>query len=186
MQLPAQFGKYLLEEYLGGGMSHVYRARNPLINQTVVVKILTDEASADPNAKARFLEEARTVASVSHDNIIRMYDYGEDAQGHPFMVMEYLEGADLASLIKSGRTGELRRKLRIAAQIAAALEHIHSQDPPIVHRDIKPHNIHVNPDGKIKLMDFGIAKARDLALTGTGLTLERPSTWRPSRCWAAA
>jgi serine/threonine-protein kinase len=181
MQLPAQFGKYLLEEYLGGGMSRVYRARNPLINQTVVVKILTDEASADPNAKARFLEEARTVASVSHDNIIRMYDYGEDAQGHPFMVMEYLEGADLASLIKSGRTGQLRDKLRIAAQIAAALEHIHSQDPPIVHRDIKPHNIHVNPDGKIKLMDFGIAKARDLALTGTGLTLGTPFYMAPEQ-----
>jgi len=181
MQLPAQFGKYLLEEYLGGGMSHVYRARNPLINQTVVVKILTEEASADPNAKARFLEEARTVASVSHDNIIRMYDYGEDAQGRPFMVMEYLEGADLASLIKSGRTGQLRDKLRIAAQIAAALEHIHSQDPPIVHRDIKPHNIHVNPDGKIKLMDFGIAKARDLALTGTGLTLGTPFYMAPEQ-----
>jgi len=181
MQLPAQFGKYLLEEYLGGGMSRVYRARNPLINQTVVVKILTDEASADPNAKARFLEEARTVASVSHDNIIRMYDYGEDAQGRPFMVMEYLEGADLASLIKSGRTGELRDKLRIALQIAAALEHIHSQNLPIVHRDIKPHNIHVNPDGKIKLMDFGIAKARDLALTGTGLTLGTPFYMAPEQ-----
>lgn len=181
MELPAQFGKYELEKYLGGGMSQVYRARNPLIGQTVVVKILGGAASKDPNAKARFLEEARMVASVSHDNIIRIYDFGEDAEGHPFMVMEYLQGQDLRSLIKSGQVGDLESKLQIAIQAARALEHIHAQDPPIIHRDIKPENLHINPDGKLKLMDFGIAKARDLSLTGAGLTLGTPYYMAPEQ-----
>jgi len=181
MELPAQFGKYELEKFLGGGMSQVYRARNKLIGQTVVVKILGGAASKDPNAKARFLEEARMVASVSHDNIIRIYDFGEDAQGHPFMVMEYLQGQDLRSLIKSGQLGDLESKLNIGIQIARAIEHIHSQNPPIIHRDIKPENVHINPDGKAKLMDFGIAKARDLSLTGVGLTLGTPYYMAPEQ-----
>jgi len=181
MELPAQFGKYELEKFLGGGMSQVYRARNTMIGQTVAVKILGGPASKDPNAKVRFLEEARMVASVSHDNIIRIYDFGEDAQGRPFMVMEYLQGQDLRSLIKSGQVGDLESKLDIAIQTARALEHIHSQNPPIIHRDIKPENLHINPDGKVKLMDFGIAKARDLSLTGAGLTLGTPYYMAPEQ-----
>src|ERR1039458_3172425 len=109
MQLPARIGKYELEEFLGGGMSHVYRARDTVIGRTVA-------------------------GNISHDNILGIYDFGEDDQQRPFMVMEYLKGEDLGHAIKGGHTGELRDKLRIALQIARALEYIHTRK--IIHREI--------------------------------------------------
>ena len=98
MDHPKRIGKYELREFLGGGMSHVYKAWDTVMNRTVAVKILTDEAAADPDAKARFLREAQTAGSLSHDNIIRVYDYGEE-DGCPYMVMEFLEGEGLREAI---------------------------------------------------------------------------------------
>src|SRR5579859_198017 len=92
MQLPANIGKYELEEFLGGGMSHVYRARDTVIGRTVAVKILTEAGCQDAEAKARFLAEARMAGNISHDNVLSIYDFGEDEQQHPFMVMEFLRG----------------------------------------------------------------------------------------------
>jgi len=162
-------------------MSRVYRARNTLIGQTVVVKVLTEEGSADQEARARFLEEARTLGNITHDNIIRVYDYGEDEQGHPYMVMEFLQGEDLGALIAQGRTGGLTEKLQVMLQVARALEHIHSLTPQIIHRDIKPANIRVTPSGTAKLMDFGIAKRQDLALTRPGMTAGSPYYMAPEQ-----
>ncbi|MGE5568096.1 MAG: bifunctional serine/threonine-protein kinase/formylglycine-generating enzyme family protein [Rhodospirillales bacterium] len=178
MQLPARIGKYQLETYLGGGMSRVYRARDTVIDRTVVVKILTEQAARDPEAKARFLQEARVAGKIAHDNIVRVYDFGEQ-DGQTFMVMEYLEGEDLSSLIKSARTGDLHRKLTIALQTASALEHIHAHK--IIHRDIKPDNIHVTPGGVAKLMDFGIAKSQDISLTRPGYTMGTPYYMAPEQ-----
>ncbi|MGO9097484.1 MAG: bifunctional serine/threonine-protein kinase/formylglycine-generating enzyme family protein [Bryobacteraceae bacterium] len=178
MQLPASVSKYELQEYLGGGMSRVYRARDTVIGRTVAVKILTEEACKDPEAKARFLQEARVAGNISHDNIIRVYDFGEEA-GRPFMVMEYLRGEDLRSLIKTNRTGDLHCKLTLAMQLARALEHIHTQK--IVHRDIKPENIQVTTAGVVKLMDFGIAKSENTALTRPGFTLGTPYYMAPEQ-----
>ena len=84
MELPARIGKYELEEFLGGGMSHVYRARDTVIGRTVAVKILTEAGCQDGEAKARFLAEARMAGNISHDNIISIYDFGEDEKHHPF------------------------------------------------------------------------------------------------------
>jgi serine/threonine protein kinase len=84
MQLPARLGKYELIEFLGGGMSHVYRAKDTVIGRTVAVKILTPEGCADSETKERFLQEARMTGNISHDNIISIYDFGED-QGRPFL-----------------------------------------------------------------------------------------------------
>jgi len=162
-------------------MSRVYRARNTLIGQTVVVKVLTEEGSADQEARTRFLEEARTLGNITQDNIIRVYDYGEDEQGHPYMVMEFLQGEDLGALIAQGRTGGLTEKLQVMLQVARALEHIHSLTPQIIHRDIKPANIRVTPSGTAKLMDFGIAKRQDLALTRPGMTAGSPYYMAPEQ-----
>jgi serine/threonine-protein kinase len=179
MQLPARIGKYSLEEFLGGGMSHVYRARDTVIGRTVAVKILTEAGCQDEEAKARFLAEARMAGNISHDNILGIYDFGEDHQHRPFMVMEFLKGEDLSHAIKSGRTGELRDKLRIALQIARALEYIHSRK--IIHRDIKPDNVHVGSSGVVKLMDFGIAKTEGLQMTRAGYVLGTPYYMAPEQ-----
>jgi eukaryotic-like serine/threonine-protein kinase len=179
MELPARIGKYELEEFLGGGMSHVYRARDTVIGRTVAVKILTEAGCQDAEAKARFLAEARMAGNISHDNIISIYDFGEDEKQHPFMVMEFLRGEDLRHAIKNGHTGDLRNRLRLALQVARALEYIHTQK--IVHRDIKPENVHVTTAGVVKLMDFGIAKTEGLAMTRAGYVLGTPYYMAPEQ-----
>jgi serine/threonine protein kinase len=178
MENPKRIGKYEIEEYLGGGMSHVYKARDTVIGRTVAIKILTPAGVADPEAKARFLREARMAGSMAHDNIMSVYDFGED-EGHPFMVMEFLRGEDLRSAIKNGRTGDLQQQLQIALQAAKALDYIHQQK--ITHRDIKPENIHINTSGRVKLMDFGVAKSDELSLTRPGFTMGTPYYMAPEQ-----
>ncbi len=178
MELPANIGKYELLEFLGGGMSHVYRARDTAIGRQVAIKILTPEACQDPEAKARFLQEARMAGNIEHENIIRIHDYGEE-QGRPFIVMEFLVGEDLRHAIRDKHTGDVANRLRIALDIARALEYIHSQK--IIHRDIKPDNVHIDRSGKVKLMDFGIAKAEGLHLTRTGFAVGTPYYMSPEQ-----
>src|SRR5690242_19833160 len=114
MDLPARIGKYELEEFLGGGMSHVYRARDTVIGRTVAVKILTEQGCADEETRARFLAEARMAGNLSHDHILNIYDFGEDDHKRPYMVMEFLRGEDLRNAIRYARTGDIQNKLRIA------------------------------------------------------------------------
>jgi eukaryotic-like serine/threonine-protein kinase len=179
VQLPARIGKYELEEFLGGGMSHVYRARDTVIGRTVAVKILTEAGCQDAEAKARFLAEARMAGNIEHENIISIFDFGEDDQRRPFMVMEFLRGEDLHHAIKNGHTGDLKNKLKIALQVARALEYIHEQK--IIHRDIKPENVQITANGAVKLMDFGIAKAQGLAMTRAGYVLGTPYYMAPEQ-----
>jgi serine/threonine protein kinase len=179
LQLPARIGKYELEQYLGGGMSHVYKARDTVIGRTVAVKILTDQGCADAEAKARFLQEARMAGNISHDNCLSIYDFGEDDQKHPFMVMEFLKGEDLRHAIRDGHLPDAKTKLKIALQSARALEYIHTLK--IIHRDIKPENIHITTNGVVKLMDFGIAKTEGLSMTRTGYVLGTPYYMAPEQ-----
>ena len=174
--LPSTLGKYELLEFLGGGMSHVYRARDTMIGRIVVVKILT--AQADDEAKARFLHEARIAGNFQHENIVSVFDYGEH-DGLPFLVMEFLKGEDLRAALRKGHAGTLANRLRIAADVASALHYVH--EGGIVHRDIKPENIHVDPNGRVKLMDFGIAKTADLSLTRTGMAMGTPYYMAPEQ-----
>ena len=160
-------------------MSHVYRARDTIIGRAVAVKILTEAGCEDAEVKDRFLAEARMAGNISHDNVLSIYDFGEDDQHHPFMVMELLKGEDLRHAIKNGRTGELKDKLKIAIQIARALEYVHSQK--IIHRDIKPENVNLSPTGVVKLMDFGIAKTQGLQMTQAGFVLGTPYYMSPEQ-----
>jgi eukaryotic-like serine/threonine-protein kinase len=178
MEHPFRIGKYEVEQYLGGGMSRVYRAKDSVLGRRVALKILADSVASDPEAKARFLQEARLASSIAHENIIAVYDFGE-ADGRPFLVMEFLEGESLRDAIEKRRTGDFARRLQIALQVGRAIGHIHLKK--IVHRDIKPENIHLDPLGRAKLMDFGIAKSDGTRLTKTGFTLGTPYYMSPEQ-----
>src|ERR1051326_4024405 len=176
--LPARISKYELLEFLGGGMSHVFRATDTVLGRTVAIKILTPAGVADPDTKARFLHEARTASSISHENILAVYDFGEEA-GAPYMVMEFLRGRTLRAAIQEHRLPDLAMKLRIALQVARALDYVHQHQ--IIHRDVKPENINIDDSGRAKLMDFGIAKAVDLSLTQPGYVLGTPYYMAPEQ-----
>ncbi len=178
MQHPSRIGKYEVEEYLGGGMSRVYRAKDSVLGRLVALKVLAESGASDPEAKARFLQEARLASSIAHENIIAVYDFGEEA-GLPFMVMEFLEGESLRDAIEKRRTGDFARRLQIALQVGRAIGHIHLKK--IVHRDIKPENIHLDPLGRAKLMDFGIAKPEGTRVANTGFTVGTPYYMSPEQ-----
>ena len=117
--------------------------------------------------------------NISHDNVLSIYDFGEDEQGHPFMVMEFLRGENLRHAIQNGNTGDLKGKLKIALQVARALGYVHTQK--VIHRDIKPDNVHINTAGVVKLMDFGIAKTEGLQMTRAGFVLGTPYYMAPEQ-----
>jgi len=178
MQLPVRFGKYELQQFLGGGMSHVFRSVDTVIGRQVAVKILTDEGCRDIEAKERFLHEARISGTIQHDHIVTIFDYGEE-QGHPFIVMEFLRGGDLRDAMRKGSAGDLLNRLRIAAETAAAFEYVHQRG--IIHRDIKPENIFIEESGRAKIMDFGISKAAGFNLTKAGNTMGTPFYMSPEQ-----
>lgn len=179
MDFPKTIGKYELLEFLGGGMSHVFRARDSVIGRTVALKILTEQGCADQDVRSRFLLEARMAGNLAHDNVIRIYEFGEDERQRPYMVMEFLHGEDLRHAMRNGHTGALRDKIRIALEIAKALGYIHTQN--IIHRDVKPENVHISDAGVVKLMDFGIAKTEGLSMTKAGFVLGTPYYMAPEQ-----
>jgi serine/threonine protein kinase len=178
MEIPANVGKYELLEFLGGGMSHVYRARDTVIERPVVVKLLTMEACQNHEAKARFLHEAKLAGNIQHENIVSVFDFGEH-EGRPYIVMEYLKGEDLRDAIGEAHTGSLIDRMKTALALAEALEYVNGLG--IVHRDIKPENVHISQSGRVKLMDFGIAKTVDLSLTKTGMAMGTPYYMAPEQ-----
>jgi serine/threonine-protein kinase len=163
-------GRYRLVELLGqGGMATIFRGHDNQLGRDVAVKLLRPEYGRDPDFGSRFRQEAKNAASLNHPNIVAVYDYGQDEAG-PFIVMELVEGEDLASIIR--RSGALppRQAARIVAETARALEAAHSRG--IVHRDVKPGNILISRDGRVKVTDFGIARAvAEAQMTLPGTTL---------------
>jgi len=138
-----------------GGMGEVYRARDTKLGREVAIKILPAEVAQDPERTARFAREARTLASLQHGNIASIYGF-EDVDDVRFLVMELVEGEDLAQRLAAGAV-PVDQALRIAAQIAAGLEDAHEKG--IIHRDLKPANVQVMRDGTVKILDFGLARA---------------------------
>jgi serine/threonine-protein kinase len=178
MNLPARVGKYQLEEYLGGGMAEVYRAVDCVLHRTVAFKVLSRNSRGDASVRQRFLMEARLGSQVSHPNIVRTLDYSEEGDA-PYLVLEFLRGRSLGKLIQDGAAGNWQNRVRIGIDAARALEHIHSLG--IIHRDIKPDNIHVDEKGGVRLIDFGIAKADDLSMTQPGMVIGTPFYMPPEQ-----
>jgi eukaryotic-like serine/threonine-protein kinase len=162
-------GRYRLERVLGtGGMATVWLARDERLGRPVAAKILSDTLAADPTYLRRFRREARLAAGLSHPNLVKVYDFGGDGD-RPYLAMEYVKGGSLADRISAGTAPELDAS-RLARELLEALDHIH--DAGIVHRDVKPGNVLIAPDGTAKLTDFGIAQPEDATrLTSTGLVV---------------
>jgi serine/threonine protein kinase len=163
--------RYELEELVGtGGMSSVYKARDRLLERNVALKVLHPHYSDDAEYVERFRREARAVAQLSHPHIVTVIDRGEDG-GQQFIVFEFIDGENLKQLI--GRIGPLpvRRAVELALEIADALAFAH--DHGLVHRDVKPQNVLLTPDGDAKVTDFGIARSLDVeqGVTQTGTVL---------------
>ena len=146
----------ILEKVGSGGMADVYKAKCHRLNRYVAIKILKAEYAQDKNFVQKFRGEAQSAAGLSHPNIVNVYDVGED-NGLYFIVMELVEGITLKRFIERKGRLEVREAVGIAIQIAQGMEAAHAKH--IIHRDIKPQNIIISREGKVKVTDFGIAKA---------------------------
>ena len=161
-------GRYRVERVLGGGaMAKVVLARDAELGRAVAVKVLDESLATDESFRARFSREARLAASLSHPNLVTVFDAGE-AEGRPYIVMEYVEGLTLEERLRNDGPLPPEEVRRVALQVCAGLEHAHAHG--LVHRDLKPGNLIERTDGTVKIADFGIARgdgATELTEAGT-------------------
>lgn len=149
--------RYHLQGQLGsGGMAMVYRARDLMLERPVAVKVLREDFSRDPNFRSRFRDEAKAVANLSHPNIVTIHDFGLH-ENRLFIVMEYVPGTDLQEILKRRGRLIISEAVSIILQACAGIGYAHESG--LVHCDIKPQNLLVNPSGQVKVLDFGIARA---------------------------
>lgn len=162
-------GRYTVQDKIGiGGMATVYRGLDNVLGRTVAIKTMLPQYAADPSFAARFKQEAQAAAALQSPYIVGVYDWGKDNDTY-YIIMEYLRGTDLKSGIRKHGALDCRKVAQIGSQICQALSVAHKHD--IIHRDIKPQNIMVQPDGNIKVMDFGIARAKNSHLTADNSVL---------------
>ena len=166
-----------------GGMGEVWRATDRVLGRQVAVKVLKTEYADDPTFRSRFETEARNAAALHHPNVASVFDFGElPGEGHPqpYLVMELVPGEPLSALLRGGERMPAETAADLVAQAADAVEAAHALG--IVHRDMKPANLLVTPDGTVKITDFGIARAADaVALTQTGQVIGTPQYLSPEQ-----
>jgi len=164
-----KIGKYEIVAELGqGGMGVVYKARDPYIGRLVALKTITPELVSDPEILKRFYREAQSAGTLQHPNIVTIYDLGE-ADGRPYIAMEFVEGESLQSIINRRARIPLAAKLKLVQQFCEGLGHAHKHG--FVHRDVKPANILVTNDGNVKVVDFGVVRLESTNFTKTGMFL---------------
>ncbi len=174
-----KFGAYQILSPLGaGGMGEVYRARDTRLGREVAIKVLPGNVCPDRRRIERFEQEARSASALNHPNIVTIYELGE-VDGTSYIAMELVEGEAVRELLASGSI-PLPKVIQIAAQIADGLAKAHSAG--IVHRDLKPENVMVSRDGLVKILDFGVAKARSVRVRRRLDT--RPLQTLPGTVWA--
>jgi serine/threonine protein kinase len=178
-QQPSRLGHYDILAVIGkGGMGEVYRARDTKLTRDVAIKVLPPHFVDDSDRVTRFRREATLLASLNHPHIAQIYGVEDSGDTH-YLVMELVPGITLAERLRTGPV-EIEEALRICSQIAEALEHAHEKN--IVHRDLKPANVELSPEGRIKVLDFGLAKAfaegasDSLPLTSNSPTMSAAAT----------
>jgi serine/threonine protein kinase len=180
-------GRYVVKARLGrGGMGTVYRAHDTALEEDVALKVMAPESDLDPDMARRFRSEIRLARRIAHRNVCRIYEYGEDA-GRRFISMELIDGTDVRRLLRERGALAPVDAYDIAIQVARGLEAIH--EAGIIHRDLKTPNIMRDGDGRVKVMDFGIAKrlerdASSTGLTGTGHVVGTPDYMSPEQARA--
>ena len=174
-------GRYELTHLIArGGMAQVYRAMDRQLERPVALKVLFPELSVDRTFVERFRREAQAAANLSHPNIVPVFDWGED-DGSYFIVMEYVQGRPLSAVLRDPQRMPPRQIATIGAGVAAALAFAHRHG--VVHRDVKPGNILITPDGDVKVTDFGIARAMNTeeSLTQTGAVMGTAAYFSPEQ-----
>lgn len=180
--LAAMLPQYQIEALIGrGGMGVVYKGRQASLKRAVAIKLLPAELSANAEFISRFEREAQTLASLSHQGIVAIFDFGQTSEGHLYFVMEFVDGTDLAHVLHGQRLNS-SHALELTIQICEALHYAH--DMGVVHRDIKPANVLITQDGRAKLADFGLARPLSTAntqLTATNAVMGTPDYMAPEQ-----
>jgi serine/threonine protein kinase len=173
-------GRYVLDEPIGaGGYCEVWRAADTVLTRQVAVKLLHPGYASHGEALARFKAEARHAGALSHENVARVYDFGEPTDGQSYLVMELVDGPSLADVLARGPLG-VRPTMDMVAQVAAGLQAAHTAG--LIHRDVKPANILFTSEGSVRITDFGIAHAVGSApITSTGMVMGTPGYIAPER-----
>src|SRR5687767_1600314 len=182
-QMPQTIGRYQIQDSVGfGAMGAVYRAFDPLIKRTLAIKtIRLDIPRQSPQYKSfieRFYHEARISGTLSHPNIVTLFDIGEEG-GLPYLAMEFVEGETIASILDRGVKFKPERVISLVSQIASAVDYAHGKG--VIHRDIKPSNLILYEGDRVKVTDFGIAKLIDTEMTQSGTLMGTPSYMSPEQ-----
>jgi serine/threonine-protein kinase len=176
--MPASIGRYRIVDRLGkGAMGVVYSAHDSLMERSVAIKVMMTDLEDDPETSTRFYREARAAGQLVHPNIITIFDMGED-DGRPFIVMELL--ATRSASAKGAEAADIETKIELMLQICAGLHAAHAAG--IFHRDVKPGNLLVRPNGELKIVDFGIARLASSNMTASGLIVGTPDYMSPEQC----
>jgi serine/threonine protein kinase len=183
-----RLGNHRIVSRIGkGGMGEVYLAENPKIDRRAAIKVLHARAEADPDTVKQFFDEARAANRVHHQGIVDIYDYGHDPEVGPYLVMEYLEGRSLGQRIRRDGALPVEDAVSILGDVASVLEAVHRHG--LVHRDLKPDNVFLASDGRVKVLDFGVAmlatRMRDDE-TGLFYVMGTPQYMSPEQCSVSA
>ncbi len=176
---PVSLGKYTVYQRIGrGSMSDVFRAFDTTLNRYVALKTISQSKGLDESVRRRFYREAQSAAGLNHPNIITVYELGEDGD-KVFIAMELLDGSDLKDVINTRKNMSLDEKLDLMEQMADGMSYAHSKG--IIHRDLKPGNIHIEAKGRVKIMDFGLAKIASSSITKSGMVMGTPNYMSPEQ-----